>query len=1292
VAAVGRIRGTGIALALAVLAAAAACTTGPSGAAAADPTAVGFGPTPVGGHATATVRVTNVAASGALTIESTVVTGADRADFSDDFDDGGQKVLAPGQAFTITAAFDPSAAGDRSASLVIKHSGPDPLAVPLSGTATTPAPGALPLTAAPDEVDFGVATVGTQATIPVTLTNGGATTVTVSAATVAGTGAPAFQATLATPATVAAGGSLTVPVTFAPGAEGDAAARMVLTHSGTNTPLVVPLSGRGELGGGATVLYRINAGGPTLPASPVWEGDSGEAPSPYDNAAATGNQIAGWGDPVDLSDRSVPDGTPAALFASERFDRPVAPDLTYALPVPAGTPLELRLYLAEMNPPDFAAGSRVFDVWVDGHLVRDDVDVFSAVGARTALVLHIPVASDGVVDLRLAPVSGSASIKGLELLTTGGPPPPHLVAEPTTVDLGTVPIYLPRTALVEVTNAGATGPLTVTSLAVTGPDAVRFDARPVGGSLPVTLDPGQSLTVSVHVLGASPGPRRAELIVGHTGVGRLVVPLAATVDGTRAANGPPFAKGTLADAGVTNPTSLQFGPDGRLYVATQSGSIRALTIVRDGPAAYRITASETIDLVRTLPNHGDDGSLAPSVTGRLVTGLLVTGTASRPVIYAVSSDPRIGGGTSGEDLDVDTNSGVLSRLTRLPSGWQRTNLVRGLPRSEENHTGNGLALLPGTSTLLIAYGGNTNMGAPSHNFALVPEFALSGAVLAVDLAAIGSTTYDLPTLDDDARPGTIDAGDPFGGDNGANQARLVPGGPVQVYGSGFRNPYDVVVTSSGAVYSVDNGANAGWGGPPLPDDASGACTNAVQEDSHSDLDALLRITGPGYYGGHPNPTRASTANTFNAAHPQSPVTAGNPVECDYRSEVQRDAMTTFAYSTNGLAEYTASSFGGALKGDLLAASFDRAIYALHLSPDGEQVTSRTILATPVGTVPLDVTAQGDNDPFPGTIWVADYLGNAVTVLEPQEGVVCTGADDPALDEDGDGFSNADEIDNGTNPCSAAEAPPDADGDHVSDLNDPDDDNDGRGDASDPFALDPANGRSTNLPVVLTWDNDGPPLGGLLDLGFTGLMANGVTDYRDHFDAAGMTAGGAAGVVTVDAVGEGTAAGPGGTQDDAFQLGLNVGPSSAPFAVHTRLPAPFAGVSATGGQAYGIFVGDGSQDGYVSVTVAANGGADGYAVTREVNGTPATVTVPGPAWPGPASVDLFLRVDAAALTVQASASVDGGAPVALGPPQAVPASWLSDPARGLAAGIIGTSAGPAPPFPATWDFLEVVPAA
>ena len=98
-------------------------------------------------------------------------------------------------------------------------------------------------------------------------------------------------------------------------------------------------------------------------------------------------------------------------------------------------------------------------------------------------------------------------------------------------------------------------------------------------------------------------------------------------------------------------------------------------------------------------------------------------------------------------------------------------------------------------------------------------------------------------------------------------------------------------------------------------------------------------------------------------------------------------------------------------------------------------------------------AQGDGDPFPGTVWAATYGADNITVFEPADSSTCTGVDDINLDEDDDGYTNADEIDNGTNPCSAGDKPTDNDGDNLSDLNDPDDDNDGILDVDDEFAID-----------------------------------------------------------------------------------------------------------------------------------------------------------------------------------------------------------------------------------------------
>jgi hypothetical protein len=458
---------------------------------------------------------------------------------------------------------------------------------------------------------------------------------------------------------------------------------------------------------------------------------------------------------------------------------------------------------------------------------------------------------------------------------------------------------------------------------------------------------------------------------------------AARAAAASAANpGSRFVSGRLTGATSKAVTSLQFGPDGRLYAGQQNGLIKAYEIRRQDPGDYAVTGVETITVVQSIPNHDDDGRPNPGLTARLVTGILVTGTPEAPVIYATSSDPRIGGGPSGEERSIDTNSGILSRLTREGAGWRRLDLVRGLPRSEESHATNGLVLAPGGHRLYIAQGGMTNRGAPSHHFVFTPEYALSGAILSVDLAAIGDRTYDLPTLDDETRPGVDDPGDPFGGNDGRNQARLVPGGPVTIYSPGYRNPYDLVLTDASRMYAVDNGANKAFGGVPAGEGGDGRCTNEVRDGGGTDLDALHLVSGPGYYGGHPNPTRANPGLGFNADH-QSPVTTANPVECDFRIGAQGGGLVTFPASTNGLAEYRAGNLGGAMAGDLLAAGFDNRIYRLELSGHGT-AARRSVLFDDVSRVPLDVTAQGDGDPFPGTIWVGDMADGSITVFEPAD--------------------------------------------------------------------------------------------------------------------------------------------------------------------------------------------------------------------------------------------------------------------------------------------------------------------
>ena len=744
---------------------------------------------------------------------------------------------------------------------------------------------------------------------------------------------------------------------------------------------------------------------------------------------------------------------------------------------------------------------------------------------------------------------------------------------------------------------------------------------------------------------------------------------------------PSFGTSGLGGESSTNPTSLQFGPDKRLYVAQQDGTIKAYTVKRNGKNNYSVTNTETINNIKNIPNHNDDGTLGGPTNKRQVTGILVKGTANQPVIYVTSSDPRIGAGGSGADLNLDTNSGVISKLTKTSGGgWNKVDLVRGLPRSEENHSVNGLQLK--NNTLYVTVGGHTNQGAPSNNFALLPEYALSAAILSVDLGAIGNSTYDLPTI------GTS-PNQPFGGKDGQNQAKLTANSPVQVYSPGYRNAYDLLIAKSGKMYTVDNGGNSGWGGKPkgvnTPD-----CTNAVSEPGQSNQDNFHHVSGKGYYGGHPNPTRGNPAGSgFSGAVPSA-----NSVECNYNKPANGTA-TTFPASTNGLTEYTASNFGGAMKGDLLAAAFNETIYRLELNSSGGGIAKKSAQFSNFGSDPLDVTAQGDNDPFPGTVWAAVYGANAVQVFEPSDfggGTTTCDASAPNADSDGDGFKNSDEQANGTDPCSAASKPADADGDNISDKTDPDDDNDGQSDQVDPFALDPKNGTTTKLPKSLTFENEtgGTNPGGILDLGFTGLMTNGTSDYQSLFDPQNIIPGGAAGVLTVESIPAGDAYTTNNTQQNGFQFGANVAAETQPFTAHTQISGPFAGIKPQNFQAMGAFIGTGDQDNYLKIVTTANGGNGGIEVLKEVGGAPDGKTY-GPADGvnilGKDAVDLYLTVNPTNNTVQPSYSVNGGAKKNLGNPVAIPASWLGP--KALAVGVISTSNGPGPEFPATWKFLQIV---
>lgn len=595
--------------------------------------------------------------------------------------------------------------------------------------------------------------------------------------------------------------------------------------------------------------------------------------------------------------------------------------------------------------------------------------------------------------------------------------------------------------------------------------------------------------------------------------------------------------------GLNNPTSLQFGPDGRLYVSQQNGTIQAFTVaLQDGQ--YVAVSSETLTLgagetglgvVKGIQNHNDDGSLN-SNTNRQVTGLVVTEDSSgNVVLYISSSDPRI---SSNGDVNLDTNSGVITRVTQGTNGeWEAVDIVRGLPRSEENHSTNGLTLSADGTKLYVQNGGNTNNGAPSGFFSYTGEYALSGTLLEIDLVDIASRSiltdsdagqggtarsyvYDLPTLDDPSVPNDgvredangLDVNGPFGGNDGFNMAILPADAPLRIYADGFRNQYDVVLTEAGQLYTFDNGSNGGLGGNPLtgPD---GQATNNPNNGGTGDPDALFLIEDGGYYG-HPAPVRSNqdlswtvfnnsgtadgtispnTVSDLSALVPDSVniadgfiidpskftgdanrlLQSGVRVEKD---SAQSLALATLGSSTNGLTEFTSTAFDGALQGALIAAQLSGSLTILNLNATGDGLD-------PI-IDPGDDGILGTGDDFQldadGVMNIATGLSSPLDVTIGPDGTVWVA-------EIGAGIK--------------VFAP--------SDLvlpDDPDFDNDGILNVDDPFIRDATNG---GLAVIsagnsLLWDFDanqdgnrpGPSgYGG----GLTGVMVNGTTDFEVFFN-------------------------------------------------------------------------------------------------------------------------------------------------------------------------------------------------
>lgn len=388
---------------------------------------------------------------------------------------------------------------------------------------------------------------------------------------------------------------------------------------------------------------------------------------------------------------------------------------------------------------------------------------------------------------------------------------------------------------------------------------------------------------------------------------------------------------------VQKPTSMAWGPDGRLYVTEFFGKIHRITLDADKNVM-------TDEVVTTL------GS-------RLTLGITVDpeSTPSNVILWVSHSSPSLNDGVP--------NSSTITRLSG-PGLTAREDVITGLPRAKANHAVNSIHFGP-DGKLYIAAGGNTGAGAPNDagtEFGTMEEQPLSAALLVADVKASGF-------------------------DGSCNNETNIFGPPpcdVEVYSSGLRNMYDFVFHTNGSLYGPDNGLGVTGSYPPSatpPCLGFGDTASWTQggDNPGRQPDTLERLL-PGKYYGHPNPYRDECV--FGDGHYQGVAPLPNYVPPMYDLGNNRSA--------NGTIEYVGDAFCGALENEILITNYSIGddVTRLRLSPDGSAVVSAGSLA------------GGFNDPLPitqgpdGTIYVGEFGGNLVTALIPQD-LGCWSASTPA---------------------------------------------------------------------------------------------------------------------------------------------------------------------------------------------------------------------------------------------------------------------------------------------------------
>jgi len=573
-------------------------------------TSISFGSINVGSSSSQqSVTVTN-SGTAALSIASIAVGGANANQFA--FTNTCGSSLAVGSSCSIQGYFEPTSAGPMAAAITLTDSASDsPQTIALSGTGVSASQS---LSFSATSIPFGPTTVGTWSPLQlVTMTNNGATTITISGIAVTGANASQFVFANDCGTSLAAGASCTIHGHFQPTSTGPLTAAVTITDSAPASPQSIALTGTGVASSTPVTLAptSIAFGGTTVG---TWSGLQAVSMTNTGTAALSISSIAVTGANASQFVFANTCGTSLAVGASCSIHGHFQPTSTGALSAAititdsaANSPQSIPLTgtgLASstpvtLSPTSIAFGATTVGTWSSLQAVtmtnsgsaaltitsiavtgaNASQFVFAntcgtslAVGASCSIHGHFQPTSTGALSAAITITdSATGSPQSIALTGTGVASSTPVTLAPTSIAFGgtTVDTWSGLQA-VTMTNTGSAA-LSITSIAVTGANASQFIfANTCGTSLAV----GASCSIHGHFQPTSTGALSAAITITDSATNS---PQSIPLTGTGLASSTPV---------TLSPTSIAFG-------ATTVGawsSLQAVTMTNTGSAALTITS------------------------------------------------------------------------------------------------------------------------------------------------------------------------------------------------------------------------------------------------------------------------------------------------------------------------------------------------------------------------------------------------------------------------------------------------------------------------------------------------------------------------------------------------------------------------------------------------------------------------------------------------------------------------------------------------------------------------------